>query len=208
MEKIIQITAGRGPVECMYVVSKVLKDFLKECKEENIEALTTQRVSGSQANTLVSVILLIKGESLDIFLKTWEGSILWVCKSPYRKFHKRKNWFIELNTFEKEAKKSLSISEIEFKTTKSSGPGGQHVNKTDSAVWATHKRSGIRVFVQESRSQHQNKKIAIKRLEEAFQNHELEQLEKENCKQWKSSTDIKRGNPKRTYEGMNFKQKK
>jgi len=208
MEKIIQITAGRGPAECMYVVSKILKAFLKEANDSKLEAQVSQRTAGTQANTLVSVILVLKGKNVEQFLKTWEGSILWICKSPYRKFHKRKNWFIEINSFEKNIVKELKTNEIEFKTTKSSGPGGQHVNKTDSAVWATHKESGIKVFVQESRSQHQNKKIAIKRLAEAFQNYEMQQIENQHFQQWKSTTDIERGNPIRTYEGMKFKRKK
>ncbi|MGB1316511.1 MAG: peptide chain release factor H [Chitinophagales bacterium] len=207
MKKIVQITAGRGPVECMYVVSKILKLFLKACNNAKIEAQVTQRVCGSQTNTLVSAIVLVKGKGLDAFLDTWQGSVLWVCKSPYRKFHKRKNWFIEINTFEKSEQKALKLNEIEFKTTKASGPGGQHVNKTDSAVWATHKPSGIKVFVQDSRSQHQNKKLAIERLEKAFQNNVIETIQKENFDQWKSNTDIERGNPKRTFVGMNFKEK-
>lgn len=205
MKKIIQITAGRGPLECMYVVSKVLKDFLKHVKSEGFNFTILQRNTGPKPETINSVILSLEGKNIDEFMKAWQGSVLWIGKSPYRKFHKRKNWFIEINVFENIQKTDFKTSEIGFKTTKSSGPGGQHVNKTDSAVWATHKKSGVKVFVQETRSQFQNKKLAIERLQEAINNNELEQMQNQNFEHWKKTTDIQRGNPIRTYEGIKFK---
>ena len=207
-EKIIQITAGRGPTECMWVVTKLLKCFLLAAKELNIETKITDRVLGSQSNTLSSVIVLIKGDNITNFITEWEGSVLWIGKSPYRKYHKRKNWFVEINSFSIAGTKSLNVNEISFKTTKSSGPGGQHVNKTESAVWAVHKESGIRVFVQDSRSQHQNKKIAIERLNEAFLVHKLTVLKEQNKQQWERTTNIQRGNPTKTFEGEKFKIKR
>ena len=168
MEKIVQITAGRGPVECMYVVSKILKLFLKACNNAKIEAQVTQRVSGSQTNTLVSAIVLAKGKSLEAFLDTWQGSILWVCKSPYRKFHKRKNWFIGVFEMEQNSIKKLNQKDITYEAIRSSGPGGQHVNKVSSAIRATHLPTGISVKVMDTRSQIQNKKLAKLRLEKAW----------------------------------------
>jgi len=208
MEKIIQITSGRGPLECMYVVTKVLKEMVKETESFQLEYQVIRREVGPKPETLSSVIISLKGKRLQEFMNRWEGSILWIGKSPYRKFHKRKNWFVEVNGYQSIAGSQFDVSDIEFKTTKSSGPGGQHVNKTDSAVWATHKKSGVKVFVQDTRSQFQNKKIAISRLEQAIKKNETDQLQKQNFEQWKNTTDIQRGNPIRTYIGTEFKLKK
>lgn len=89
-------------------------------------------------------------------------------------------------------------------TLRSSGPGGQHVNKTDSAVRATHLASGISVKVQSERSQHANKRLA--RLLIAWK---LEQQQQENSAALKSQRrmfhhQIERGNPRRTFTGMAF----
>ena len=51
-------------------------------------------VEGEINRTLLSAILFLAGENLESFIDSWEGTILWIAQSPYRKFHKRKNWFI------------------------------------------------------------------------------------------------------------------
>lgn len=69
-----------------------------------------------------------------------------------------KNWYVGIGRFS--ADEHIQSDEIRFETLRSSGPGGQHVNKTDSAVRATHLASGISVKVQSERSQHANKRLA------------------------------------------------
>jgi len=95
MEKVyIQITSGRGPAECCRVVSKVLELMLKEAKQQNIYAEVVEREEGEINRTLLSAVLFLAGENLESFIDSWEGTILWIAQSPYRKFHKRKNWFV------------------------------------------------------------------------------------------------------------------
>lgn len=94
MEKLIQITSGRGPLECQWVVARVLKTFLEEAKENRIDCEIIHRENGDENLTLKSVTLLLKGKEITVFLKNWLGSVCWIGKSTFRKLHKRSNWFI------------------------------------------------------------------------------------------------------------------
>ena len=166
--KIIQISAGKGPVECAYVVAKVLRVFLLELTNNIIDYTILNRETGIENGTIQSVSIQIKGSHLADFLQHWLGTIQWIGTSTYRKYHKRKNWFIgcfeieEIPAFAGMTEKG----EIQFQAIRSSGAGGQHVNKVSSAIRAKHLGTGLQVLVMDSRSQHQNKKIAIKRLQE------------------------------------------
>jgi len=109
MDKIIQITSGKGPLECQWVVAKVLKIFLEEAKEHNISYQIIQRENGDENLTLKSVTLILKGKNLSSFLKNWTGSICWTGKSTFRKFHQRSNWFI--GVFEVEGLQRIDFKE-------------------------------------------------------------------------------------------------
>ncbi len=207
-EKIIQITAGRGPAECMRVVAKVLKEFLREAREKGMEADVLHRVLGTEHDTLMSATVWLKGESLTTFLQSWEGSILWICQSPFRKFHKRKNWFIGLSVQENAKKSNVQEHEIEYSATRAGGPGGQHVNKVETAVRATHVPSGLSVLASDSRSQHQNKKNARERLLMLMASYEKEKAAQQAQDNWQQHNELERGNPVRTYEGVKFKRRK
>ena len=94
MEKTyIQITSGRGPAECCRVVSKIVENILKEALQQGIYAEVVEREEGEINRTLLSAVLFLAGENLSDFTDSWEGTVLWIAQSPYRKFHKRKNWF-------------------------------------------------------------------------------------------------------------------
>ncbi len=104
--------------------------------------------------------------------------------------------------------KQWSERDFTFQTMRSSGPGGQHVNKTESAVRATHTPSGMSVVVSDSRSQWQNKKLAIERLKQKLCQWELEQLTQQKAEGWNEHWNLERGNPIRVYEGEKFVEKK
>ncbi len=207
MEKtrIIQFTAGRGPAECAWVVAKVLKLFLKQAETNGFEYLILHKENGSQNGTVQSVTIQLKGKALKDFLKKWLGTIQWVGTSTFRKFHKRKNWFI--GCFEIEQTDFLSIDErdISFQAIRSSGAGGQHVNKVSSAVRATHLPTNLQVLVMDSRSQHQNKKLAIERLQTKVAEYNLEQLKDSVKNQWENHLNLERGNAVQVFRGSDFK---
>ena len=205
--KIIQFTAGRGPSECCWVVAKVLKAFIKAVVEHKITYDILHKENGIENATIQSVSVQLKGNNLSLFLKDWMGTIQWIGKSTFRKYHKRKNWFI--GCFELEYNNELTIQEkdIEFQAIRSSGPGGQHVNKVSSAVRAKHNTTGIQVLVSESRSQHQNKKIAVQRLKTLIGNHNINQLQNTIKQEWENHLDLERGNPVKVFVGTDFKVK-
>ena len=111
MEKIIQITAGRGPAECTWVVAQVLKKVLDEAQEQQLEAILLQREVGQENGTIETATIAIKGNNADMFANSWIGTIQWIGQSQFRKMRKRKNWFIGI--FEIEAQMIFSIRRCE-----------------------------------------------------------------------------------------------
>ena len=208
MEKIIQITAGRGPAECTWVVAQVLKKMLDEAEDQQIEATVLQREAGSENGTVESALVMLKGKSIDAFVTSWTGTIQWIGKSSFRKFHKRKNWFIGVFEMDQLQMPKVSEKDIQYQAMRSSGAGGQHVNKVSSAIRATHFPSGLSTVAMDSRSQHQNKKLATERLLEKIKDFELEVLKQQVSRQWQNQLNVQRGNPTRTFTGSDFKKQK
>ncbi|MCD0467487.1 peptide chain release factor H [Flavobacterium sp. ENC] len=208
MEKIIQITSGRGPAECSWVVAQVLKTFIEEAKENNIKTTMLQRETGIENGTVETATILLESDTLDPFMNSWIGTIQWIGQSQFRKFHKRKNWFIGIFEIEKSAATEISEKDIHYQAMRSSGAGGQHVNKVSSAVRATHFPTGISVVSMDLRSQHQNKKLATERLLQKFKEETVKQFKAEFQAQWMNQLQIQRGNPVRIFQGSDFKKQK
>lgn len=208
MEKIIQITSGRGPTECTWVVAQVLKKVLEEANEWQVKATVLQREAGSENGTVETAIIQIEGKKASEFVTSWLGTIQWIGKSTFRKFHQRKNWFIGIFEVDKAATSEISEKDIQYQAMRSSGAGGQHVNKVSSAVRATHVPTGISVVAMDSRSQHQNKKLATERLLQKFKDEAIKLFKAEFQAQWMNQLQIQRGNPVRVFQGSDFKKQK
>lgn len=208
MEKIIQITSGRGPAECSWVVAQVLKTFLEEATISKIKTTLLQRETGIENGTVETATILLESDTLDAFVNSWIGTIQWIGQSQFRKFHKRKNWFIGIFEVDKATTTQISEHDIQYQAMRSSGAGGQHVNKVSSAVRATHVPTGISVVSMDSRSQHQNKKLATERLLQKFKDETVKQFKAEFQAQWMNQLQIQRGNPIRVFEGSDFKKQK
>jgi peptide chain release factor len=207
-EKILQITAGRGPAECTWVAAQVLKKIMDEAQKSGLQTMVLARETGIENGTIETAIVKFSGKNVDEFSKKWVGTIQWIGKSTFRKLHKRKNWFI--GVFEVETSKSQVFDEqqISYQAMRSSGAGGQHVNKVSSAIRATYQPTGLSVVVMDSRSQHQNKKLALERLKEKWLNEQHKTWGENTQKQWLNQTQVERGNPVRTFEGSDFKKQK
>ena len=206
--KIIHITTAKGPLECQLAAGKILGALLADLRKKGLQAEVLDRTAGQESGTILSATIQLSGIAIQTAIQSWLGTIQWIQKSPYRPNHGRKNWFV--GVFEVNPAKAVSWNENEivYQSVRSSGSGGQHVNKVSSAVRATHTPSGIMVFVQESRSQLQNKKIAGERIRAKLEKAQSEKLIEVANQTWSQHHELERGNPVRTFTGMDFKQKK
>lgn len=208
MQKLIQITSGRGPAECTRVVARVLQILIDEARNLGLDVQVLQKIAGDENGTVETVLLSIEGDQTLSFVASWIGTIQWIGESEIRKDHKRKNWYIGI--FEVESAENVEVkdSDISYQAMRSSGAGGQHVNKVSSAIRATHLPTGIQVVAMDSRSQHQNKKLAYERLLVKIREKHFESLKTNELTQWKNQMQIERGNPVRTFVGSDFKKMK
>jgi peptide chain release factor len=202
---LIHITSGQGPAECERAVALALRELLAEAKTIGVQCEVLERRDGQQNGCLASTTLSLQGKNLSAFKAGWLGTLLWISPSPYRRMHQRKNWFIGIYELPYQHLAPLQEKDIFFQTMRASGPGGQHVNKTETAVRAVHGPSGISVTCREYRSQLQNKHEAIRRLKEKHVRwQELALVAQDFGNPRDQHQNVKRGNPVRTYKGEKF----
>jgi peptide chain release factor len=195
------LTSGGGPAECRIALSKCIaivhekaKDFDCECHEDTV-------FDGDEHGPK-SVILTLEGEMAKTVAQIFTGPIKFTFESPVRPNHGRKNWFvggyqIDIN---KDVVEPPKDDDLSFETFRAGGPGGQHVNKTDSAVRVRHKPTGISVVSRKERSQHQNRKEAVRLLANILV-MAAESKQQENKKSiFQISKDLERGNPVMTVK--------
>lgn len=137
-------------------------------------------------------------------LRFLDGSIKWICQSPYRPNHKRKNWFVDVSPISDFDEVALDERQIRFETFRSGGKGGQHVNKVETGVRATYLPLGLSAESTEERSQHANKKIALARLRKMISEQNVSGKRTTDRSNWLEHTRLVRGNAIRQYEGIDF----
>ncbi len=203
LRRLLNISAAHGPVECQMAVGHALRKMMDDAQSLGVSLEVLEEYPSEHG--WHSVLCSLHGENAAQLASDWTGTIQWNCESPVRKKYPRKNWFIGVHPVQ--APTTLpEDNTIVFSTCKSSGKGGQHVNKTESAVHATHVASGISVKVQTERSQFANKKLAKElialKLAALLDTHQAAQRQTRNHQHW----NVQRGNPVKVFKGLNFQE--
>lgn len=192
---IYQISSGQGPAECELGVAKFLTYLQKHYK---ITVLETSQ--GYYENTYRSVQI-----QTDDDLSHLVGSVQWVCQSPYRIGHKRKNWFLDFSSCAKTETEVFDPKQVLFETFRSSGKGGQNVNKVETGVRAIYLPTGQTSVCTDERSQYLNKQKAMTRLRQMVQSENRKKQAVTRNENWEKHTSLERGNARAKFCGIEFR---
>ncbi len=200
------LTTGRGPAECRLALANTLAALKSDAEAAGLD-IDVAEGSAPDKHGPTSAIVVLHGDGAEKFAKGWTGSIQWIAQSPIRPHHKRKNWFIGIFSLPEMADVSdqLNPGDVRFDTFAAGGPGGQHQNKTESAVRATHTPTGLAVVAREERSQHRNKALAMERLGALLKLSKDLAAISDRQSTHDTHDQLERGSPVKVFRGSKFK---
>lgn len=197
----LDIQAGAGGTEAQDWASMLLRQYLKYAERKGFKAEILEESEGEVAG-LKSATIKIEGEYAFGYLRTETGVHRLVRKSPFDSSGGRHTSFASVFVYP-EVDDSFEVdvnpADLRVDTYRASGAGGQHINKTDSAVRLTHMPTGIVVQCQNDRSQHRNRAEAMQMLKSKLYELEMRNRMAEQQKLEDSKTDVGWGHQIRSY---------
>ncbi len=197
----IDIQAGAGGTEAQDWASMLLRQYLKYAERKGFKADLLEESAGDVAG-IKSATIKVTGEYAYGHLRTETGVHRLVRKSPFDSSGGRHTSFASLFVYP-EVDDSIEIdinpADLRIDTFRASGAGGQHINKTDSAIRITHNPTGIVVQCQNDRSQHRNRAEAMTMLKAKLYELEIRKRQSEQDKLEATKTDVGWGHQIRSY---------
>ena len=197
----LSVHAGAGGTESCDWAQMLLRMYTRWAEDEGYDVEVVDSRAGEEAG-LRGATVRIRGDWAFGYLKSEIGVHRLVRISPFDSSGRRHTSFAAVDVvpeLEEDIEIDLNENEIEMEFAKSSGPGGQHVNKTSSAVRLRHVPTGITVFCQSERSQHKNRAMARKILRSKLYEHERRKREEELEELYDDKGEIAWGSQIRSY---------
>jgi peptide chain release factor 2 len=200
-EAILTIHAGAGGTESQDWAEMLLRMYQRWAERHGHEVQLLDLQPGEEAG-IKSASLEIRGEAAYGYLKAEKGVHRLVRISPFDSQARRHTSFAAVFVYpsvDDEIEIDINEKDLRVDTFRASGAGGQHVNKTDSAIRITHEPTGIVVSCQQERSQHKNRATAMKMLKAALYDRAIEERNVEKQAVEATKTEIAWGNQIRSY---------
>jgi peptide chain release factor 2 len=197
----LDINAGSGGTEAQDWAEMLLRMYLRWAERKGFKTELMECTAGEEAG-IKSATVSIKGEYAYGFLKAEIGVHRLVRKSPFDSGNRRHTSFASVSSYpdiDREIDIDIDPADVRTDTYRASGAGGQHINKTDSAVRLTHEPTGVVVQCQNDRSQHKNRDACWKMLKARLYELEIEKQNAEKQHIEDGKTDIGWGHQIRSY---------